>query len=124
MAQAVLEKGKQAYNLEVKPIFQVISNSQKFPLPISRIEYDGIKLAFYKPYKMTVEFDDEFGCLKHRNAKLGIVISAYTLDELVAEFFEWFVSDWRGYAQADNSKLSECAIEQKHTLLSMAMEVE
>ena len=103
----------------MKPIFQVIS--QELKLPISLIEYDGMKIMFYKPYSFAVRIENEM--LIHENRDLSIFVGESSLDELVESFFDAFCYQWRDLARSDNSKLGKCAIEVKERLLAMAKEV-
>ena len=117
---AVLENASQAYNSGMlKPIFQVFSNNPK--LPISSIEYDGVKLEFKKPYMLTVKVEGDY--IEHEDKKLNMIVSGKTLDELVEAFFGDFVFIWREYALCDDSKLSGGAVKLKQHILSLAREI-
>ena len=84
-----------------------------------------MKLAFKKPYVMTVTLDQgEHGLLLiHDNKDLSIFTQGYTLEELTEDFFEAFTSVWQGYVQVDESILGKDAIRLKNNLLSIAEEV-
>jgi len=120
MAQAVLNKANSAYNSGMQsPIFQVISQNPK--LPISKIEYKGLKLEFFKPYIMTVKIEDKF--LVHENPKLNMVIRGETIEELVEQFFGVIHDLWAEIVQVDENTLHPSAIKFKNYLLTLLEEI-
>jgi len=123
MAQVVLTQKSQAYNLDMKkPIFQVVA-FDKPKLPVSRIEKEGMTLIFKEPYTLSVEYDNEYNRIVHRNEKLNLVISGETLDEVVDKFFDSFCFIWDEYAKEIDNNLTAQAIEMKEYLLTLAKEV-
>ena len=119
MEQEVLADEQSAYNNDmVKPVLQVFALNPK--LPIVKLEYNGLKLNFIKPYMMTVKVEGEY--LVHENAKLNMVVYGKTLDELIESFFDDMCFLWRDYALANDSELAPCAIKLKQYLLSQVRE--
>ena len=120
METAVLNNDQDPYNFDIKkPIFQVFSQQPK--LPVSRIEYNDLKLEFFKPYPLTIKIED--GYLVHENMKMNMIAFGKTMDELVEKFFDYFTFLWRDYASAPDSELAPCAIKMKKYILSLAKEV-
>ena len=119
MPQEVLANKREAYNKGMtKPIFQVLSQNPK--LPISKIEYNGLKLEFIKPYIMTVKIDGKY--LVHENMKLNMVIAEKSLDELIESFFDYFAFLWQGIVLEKEVKLHSSAEKLKEYLMSLAKE--
>ena len=120
MQDAVLANEQAAYNNNVvKPVFQILSQYPE--LPISALEYDGLKLEFIRPYIMTVRVENEY--IVHENMKLNLVVHGETMDELVESFFESMCFLWRDCAQEDDSNLGSYALGIKKHLLSLVKEV-
>ena len=120
METTVLAKQQAAYNLGmVKPIFQVLSQHPK--LPISKIEYKGLKLEFAKPYIMTVKIEGEY--LVHENMRMNVIVRGVTLEEVVEEFFAEMYCLWHDIVLEDEKKLHSSAIRLKEYLVSIAREV-
>ena len=118
MPQSALKNQSQAYNLDMRSVFQFLLNNP--PIQIEQFVCCGKTFKFNEPYRLTVKIDDD--AIWHENKELDIIVSGRTVDELLQDFFEFTHATWEGLVNTDD-KLSKSAEELKGRLMAAMLEV-
>lgn len=87
---------------------------------ITYVEYDGIKLRFKTPFSFVYQFED--GAFFYQIAELSIFGYGEDLIDMLNDFYENIVIDWKIYVKNDKERLNKKALILRKKLLELLEE--